>query len=99
MMKMMIEKDRESWSLPCVNPDPCPVCHVWHWKIMMMKMMMMMMTMMIEKDGESWSLPYVPCLTLEDNDDEDDDDDDDDDDNERWRILVPALCAMFDTGG
>ena len=59
-------------------------------------MMMMMMMMMIEKAGESWSLPYVPCLTLEDNDD---DDDDDDDDRESWRILVPAICAMFDTGG
>ena len=55
---------------------------------------MMMMTMMIEKDRESWSLPCVRCLTLDD-----DDDDDDDDDRERQRILVPALCAMFDTGG
>ena len=65
----------------------------------------------VEKDGESQTLPYVPCLTLEDDDDHDDDgggggvgdggddDDDDDDDRERWRILVLALCAMFDTGG
>ena len=57
--------------------------------------MMMMMMMMIKKDGESWSLPCVPCWTLEDSDD----DDDDDDDRGRWRILVPALCAMLDTGG
>ena len=55
---------------------------------------MLMMMMMIEKAGESWSLPYVPCLTLEDNDVNDDDDD-----RESWRILVPAICAMFDTGG
>ena len=54
---------------------------------------MMMMMMMIEKDGESKSLSYVPCWTLEDNDD------DDDGDREKWRLLVPVLCAMFDTGG
>ena len=48
-----------------------------------------------EKDGDPWSLPYVPCLTQEE---EEEEDDDDDDDRERWRVLVPALCAMFDTG-